>query len=59
GVGGGEMSEGLGGIEELLEGGNGKGEGVICEIKGEMMDINMVKDGMEEIKVKGENEVGT
>ena len=59
GVAGADITQGLPRIQELFEARNPKGQAVISEINGEIIDINIVKDRMQEIKVKGENEVRT
>lgn len=59
GVAGADITQGLPRIQELFEARNPKGQAVISEINGEIIDINVVKDRMQEIKVKGENEVRT
>ena len=59
GVAGADITQGLPRIQELFEARNPKGQAVISEINGEIIEINVVKDRMQEIKVKGENEVRT
>ncbi|PKE18777.1 DNA-directed RNA polymerase subunit beta' [Macrococcoides caseolyticum] len=59
GVAGADITQGLPRIQELFEARNPKGQAVISEINGVIIDINIVKDRMQEIKVKGENEVRT
>ncbi|TDM13518.1 DNA-directed RNA polymerase subunit beta' [Macrococcus bovicus] len=57
GVAGADITQGLPRIQELFEARNPKGQAIISEINGEVVEINIVKDRMQEIKVKGENEV--
>ncbi|KAA1039394.1 DNA-directed RNA polymerase subunit beta' [Macrococcus equipercicus] len=57
GVAGADITQGLPRIQELFEARNPKGQAIISEINGEVIEINIVKDRMQEIKVKGENEV--
>lgn len=59
GVAGADITQGLPRIQELFEARNPKGQAVISEINGEIIELNVVKDRMQEIKVKGENEVRT
>ncbi|WP_312040114.1 DNA-directed RNA polymerase subunit beta' [Macrococcoides bohemicum] len=59
GVAGADITQGLPRIQELFEARNPKGQAVISEINGEIIELNVVKDRMQEIKVKGDNEVRT
>ena len=56
GVAGSDITQGLPRIQELFEARNPKGQAVITEIRGEVKEIELVKDRQQEIKVANDQE---
>ena len=56
GVAGSDITQGLPRIQELFEARNPKGQAVITEIRGEVKEIELVKDRQQEIKVTNDQE---
>ncbi|BAQ09188.1 DNA-directed RNA polymerase subunit beta [Bacillus sp. OxB-1] len=56
GVAGDDITQGLPRIQEIFEARNPKGQAVISEIKGEIVDIDEIREGQKEITIQGEVE---
>ena len=56
GVAGDDITQGLPRIQEIFEARNPKGQAVISEIKGEITEIDEIREGQKEITIQGEVE---
>ncbi|MCG7343308.1 DNA-directed RNA polymerase subunit beta' [Sporosarcina sp. ACRSL] len=56
GVAGDDITSGLPRIQEIFEARNPKGQAVISEIKGEVIEIDEIREGQKEITIQGEVE---
>ena len=56
GVAGDDITQGLPRIQEIFEARNPKGQAVISEIKGEVTEIDEIREGQKEITIQGEVE---
>ncbi|KGR79753.1 DNA-directed RNA polymerase subunit beta' [Ureibacillus manganicus] len=56
GVAGNDITQGLPRIQEIFEARNPKGQAVISEIKGNVIEIDEIREGLKEITIQGEIE---
>ncbi|MFD0944151.1 DNA-directed RNA polymerase subunit beta' [Savagea faecisuis] len=56
GVAGDDITQGLPRIQEIFEARNPKGKAVISEIKGEIVEIDEIREGQKEVTIQGEVE---
>ncbi|HEY9581487.1 MAG TPA: DNA-directed RNA polymerase subunit beta' [Savagea sp.] len=56
GVAGDDITQGLPRIQEIFEARNPKGKAVISEIKGEIIEIDEIREGQKEVTIQGEVE---
>ncbi len=59
GVAGSDITQGLPRIQELFEARNPKGQAIISEVRGQVSEIELVKDRQQEIKIVSEQETRT